>query len=56
MELGTGAEVEVAPIGFGDERPDVVKDGMGRAELGVVEADNRLVDDEDIGVYGEACG
>lgn len=56
MGLGTGADVEVAPTVFGEERPDAGKDGMGRAELGVVEvdvgaveADNRLVE-EDMGV------
>lgn len=54
---------EAAMVGFGDERPSAGNEGIGRAERGVVEvevdckeADCKLVDDPDMGVYGEARG
>lgn len=55
---------EAAMVGFGEERPSAGKEGIGRAERGVVEvevvdcreADCKLVDDPDMGVYGEARG
>lgn len=54
---------EAAMVGLGEERPSTGNEGIGRAERGVVEvevdckeADCKLVDDPDMGVYGEARG